>query len=450
MENIYFRRKIDQVLLRWFESKDRSPALVYGIRQCGKSRSIKAFAEKHFKYVNCVDFWKTPDAMSAFKKELSVERITKDLSILFPSFKFIPNETVLIIDEIQECPEARLSLKMFKEDGRFEVIASGSYIGLSVKTNTVPKPEGSEDLIEMKTMDFEEFLWANGYDDSHIQLLVDAFNKKAPISEHIHNKMKRLFDEYICVSGYPEAVLKYKLTNSFYEAYKKVKSLIIDIKSDPAKRKEPNGKPTYTTTEIARIQKAFDLITSFAVKDNRKFISSKLSGNSYQRDDAISYLTNASIAFKVHNTLVPSLPLKISKIESDFKLFYSDIGIMVNNLGFETIQSILQDKLGMNKGYLYEAIVADSLYKANVTPYYFAKESGLDVDFVIAYDNFATLVEAKAKTGNTKSSKTIMKHPEHYGKVKLIKIGDYNISQEGDTTTIPHYMTFLLGDRDRY
>ena len=447
METIYFRRKIDQRLLEWFESKGHSPALVYGIRQCGKSKSIKQFAESHFKYVNFIDFWKTPNAKIAFEESLEVDTITKFLTGLFPSFKFVPHETVLILDEIQDCPKARLSLKSFKEDGRYEVIASGSYIGLNIDSSGVPKPNGSEDFLEMKTMDFEEFLWAMGYDDNFIGSLLEYFKNKTEVPKAIHLKMKQLFNEYVCVGGYPEALVKFINTNNFSEAFNKVKSLVIDIKGDPAKRKNEKDEPEYSLTEISRIQKAFDLIAAFVVKDNQRFITSKISGNSYQRSDAVNYLLNSSVAYKAFNVEVPSLPLAVRKIDNDFKLFYADIGILINELGFDTIQGILQSglSLGMNKGYLYEAVVADALYKANIPLFYFRKESGLEVDFLISYNGDATLIEAKSTTGNTKSSKQIMKNPNHYGKTKLIKIGDYNISEDGDIVTIPHYLTFILG-----
>ena len=447
MDMIYFRRKIDQRLLEWFESKGHSPALVYGIRQCGKSKSIKQFAESHFKYVNFIDFWKTPNAKIAFEESLEVDTITKFLTGLFPSFKFVPHETVLILDEIQDCPKARLSLKSFKEDGRYEVIASGSYIGLNIDSSGVPKPNGSEDFLEMKTMDFEEFLWAMGYDDNFIGSLLEYFKNKTEVPKAIHLKMKQLFNEYVCVGGYPEALVKFINTNNFSEAFNKVKSLVIDIKGDPAKRKNEKDEPEYSLTEISRIQKAFDLIAAFVVKDNQRFITSKISGNSYQRSDAVNYLLNSSVAYKAFNVEVPSLPLAVRKIDADFKLFYADIGILINELGFDTIQGILQSwlSLGMNKCYLYEAVVADALYKANIPLFYFRKESGLEVDFLISYNGDATLIEAKSTTGNTKSSKQIMKNPNHYGKTKLIKIGDYNISEDGDIVTIPHYLTFILG-----
>ena len=157
----YLRRKIDVELLNWLKTKNHAPALISGIRQCGKSRSIKEFADRNFKYVNKINFWETPDAKNAFEGSLVVNDIIKKLSLQFASFVFAPGETILILDEIQDCPRARLALKSFKEDGRFEVIASGSYIGLNLEQkgeSVVPMPNGAEDIFHMKTMDFEEFL----------------------------------------------------------------------------------------------------------------------------------------------------------------------------------------------------------------------------------------------------------------------------------------------------
>lgn len=447
MEKVYLKRKIDALLENWLNSKRHSPAVIFGIRQCGKSESIRHFANSHFKYVNYIDFWKYPEARNAFDGSLDIDTITRNLSSLFQTFKFEPKQSVLILDEIQDCPRARLSLKSFKEDGRYEVIASGSYIGLNIDTTGVPKPNGSEDFFEMKTMSFEEFLWAKGYKEDNLDIITNCFYKKEKVPDVIHNKFKELFNEYICVGGYPEVVLKYIEDNSFSEVYKKLNSLIFDIKGDPSKRKV-SDKVLYTQTEISRIQSSFDLIASFIVNDNKRFILNKISGNGYQKEDAINYLLNSSVAFKVNNVNNLSLPLEINKINSNFKLYYSDIGILVNILGFETIKDILQNNLGMNKGYLYEAVVADSLYKENVPLYYFAKNSGLEIDFVIPYNGKPTLIEVKSNGGNTKSSKTILSHPEHYGKVNLIKIGNYNISENNNVINIPHYMTYLLGKNE--
>lgn len=444
---MYLKRKIDKILLDWWNKPHHSPALVSGVRQCGKTMSILQFASKYFAYVIYINFWKTPKIKECFEASLEVDNIIKLLSFFDASFSFVPFKTIIILDEIQDCPNARLSLKFFKEDGRFEIIASGSYIGLNILENDapVPMPNGAEDIIYMKTMDFEEFLWANGYGEETISHLENYFEKKETIPSSIHEKMKQLFKEYMCVGGYPEVVLDYVSSHNFSSAFNKINSLIFDIKGDPIKRTNEAGKSLYNPSEIMRIQNAFDLIVSSSFKDNRRFVISKIShGNGMANKDAVNYLVNANVAFKVHNVANVSLPLIVSKIESDFRLYYSDISIFMAMCGFDTIKALMQDSLGMNKGQIYEAALADSLYKAFIPAYYFRKSSGLEIDFVISYLGYSTLIEAKAKKGNAKSSKTIMNNKEHYGVTKLIKFGDYNITQQNDILTLPYYLAFLL------
>ena len=444
---MYLKRKIDKILLDWWNKPHHSPALVSGVRQCGKTTSILQFASKHFAHVIYINFWKTPKIKECFEASLEVDNIIKLLSFFDASFSFVPFKTIIILDEIQDCPNARLSLKFFKEDGRFEIIASGSYIGLNILENDapVPMPNGAEDIIYMKTMDFEEFLWANGYGEETISHLENYFEKKETIPSSIHEKMKQLFKEYMCVGGYPEVVLDYVSSHNFSSAFNKINSLIFDIKGDPIKRTNEEGKSLYNPSEIMRIQNAFDLIVSSSFKDNQRFVISKIShGNGIANKDAVNYLVNANVAFKVHNVANVSLPLTVSKIESNFRLYYSDISIFMAMCGFDTIKALMQDSLGMNKGQIYEAALADSLYKAFIPTYYFRKSSGLEIDFVISYLGYSTLIEAKAKKGNAKSSKTIMNNKEHYGVTKLIKFGDYNITQQNDILTLPYYLAFLL------
>ena len=444
---MYLKRKIDKILLDWWNKPHHSPALVSGVRQCGKTMSILQFASKYFAHVIYINFWKTPKIKECFEASLEVDNIIKLLSFFDASFSFVPFKTIIILDEIQDCPNARLSLKFFKEDGRFEIIASGSYIGLNILENDapVPMPNGAEDIIYMKTMDFEEFLWANGYGEETISHLENYFEKKETIPSSIHEKMKQLFKEYMCVGGYPEVVLDYVSSHNFSSAFNKINSLIFDIKGDPIKRTNEEGKSLYNPSEIMRIQNAFDLIVSSSFKDNQRFVISKIShGNGMANKDAVNYLVNANVAFKVHNVANVSLPLIVSKIESDFRLYYSDISIFMAMCGFDTIKALMQDSLGMNKGQIYKAALADSLYKAFIPTYYFRKSSGLEIDFVISYLGYSTLIEAKPKKGNAKSSKTIMNNKEHYGVTKLIKFGDYNITQQNDILTLPYYLAFLL------
>lgn len=450
---MYFKRKIDSQLKEWLHWEGHSPALIIGTRQCGKTESVRKFGKENFPNVVYINFWKDEAAKLAFMDSLDVDVIVSKLSYLFKDSSFIEKKTLIILDEIQDCPRARLALKSFKEDPKYEVIATGSYIGLNLgsgQSEPTPQPVGAEDILSMRTMDFEEFLWANGYTENQIDFLYDCLRKAKPIPEVIHRKMISLFRDYICVGGYPEAVKEFLASHQFNLAYRKNRNRIFEIKGDPAKRKDTEGHPIYTSREIARIQNVFDLVSQRTLKENKRFLFSQVeTGSSEAKRDAVDYLVDAGVVFKVHNLETPSQPLFLSQIPSDFKLCYSDVGILTTVSGFETIQGIQQDRLGMAKGYLYESVVAESLYKAGFPLYYFRKNSGLEIDFVISFEGEATLIESKAKSGNVKSSKTVLSHPEHYGKTRLIKIGNYNIGFENDIWTIPYYLIFLLERREK-
>lgn len=445
---MYFQRKIDYELDLWLKKNERTPVLIVGIRQCGKTETIREFASRNRLDLIEINFWSNPEYCLDFDGKLDVDTIISNISLRFPNKKIDENKSIIFFDEIQDCPRARLSFKNFKNDGRYMVIGSGSYLGINgyVIGDSTPIPTGYEDVYQMKTMDFEEFLWAMGYKNENIDSLVEYFNRREPIPNNINLIYKDLFLKYSCIGGFPKVILEYLKTKKIVEAYKVLNDTIFDMKTDFGRRKDKFGNPVFKPSEVARIQNVFDLIPTFLAKDNKRFIVSKvLGGTQYDKNDAIDYLKQAHIVSKVYNVEVPSLPLQGQKIESQFKLFPDDIGIVTAMYGIDTVVAINRGNLGQGKGAIYEALVFDSLSKAGLEPYYFAKGSGLEIDFVVSYNGYPTLVEAKAKTGNTKSSKTVMNHPEHYGKTKLIKIGDYNISEEGNIITIPHYLTFVLG-----
>lgn len=445
---MYFQRKIDYELDLWLKKNERTPALIVGIRQCGKTETIREFAARNRLDLIEINFWSNPEYCLDFDGKLDVDTIISNISLRFPNKKIDENKSIIFFDEIQDCPRARLSFKNFKNDGRYMVIGSGSYLGINgyVIGDSTPIPTGYEDVYQMKTMDFEEFLWAMGYKNENVNSLVEYFNRREPIPSNINLIYKDLFLKYSCIGGFPKVILEYLKTKKIVEAYKVLNDTIFDMKTDFGRRKDKFGNPVFKPSEVARIQNVFDLIPTFLTKDNKRFIVSKvLGGTQYDKNDAIDYLKQAHIVSKVYNVEVPSLPLQGQKIESQFKLFPEDIGIVTAMYGIDTVVAINRGNLGQGKGAIYEALVFDSLSKAGLEPYYFAKGSGLEIDFVVSYNGYPTLVEAKAKTGNTKSSKTVMNHPEHYGKTKLIKIGDYNISEEGNIITIPHYLTFVLG-----
>lgn len=445
---MYFRRKIDKDLDTWLKDKDKSPALIVGIRQCGKTETVQEFAKRNNLQLIEINFWTHPEYCEDFNGNLDVDTIINNISLRFTNMKIDPKKTLIFFDEIQDCPKARLAFKNFKKDGRYNIIGSGSYLGINgyIINDSTPAPTGYENVFQMKTMDFEEYLWALGFKDQQIDSLVNYFNNKKEIPENIHSLYKEKFLKYVCIGGFPKVIKEYLKTNRIVDAFKELNNTIFDMKTDFGRRKDKSGNSIFKLSEVSRIQNVFDLIPVFLSKESKRFIVSKVNkGNQYEKNDAIEYLRQAHIVSKVYNVEVPTLPLSGVKIESQFKLFPEDIGIVTSMYGIDTIAAINRGELGQGKGALYEAIVFDSLNKAGIDTYYFAKESGLEIDFVISYNGLSTLIESKAKTGNTKSSKTVMKHPEHYGKTKLIKIGDYNISEEGDVITIPHYLTFVLG-----
>lgn len=447
---MYLKRKIDSLLDEWLKKDHKSPALIVGVRQCGKTESIKEFAKRNHLNLIEINFWNNPEFCKDFNGKLDVDSIVSNISLRFPKKKIEEKSTLLFFDEIQECPKARLSFKNFEIDGRYLVIGSGSYLGINgyIKGDSTPAPIGYEDIFKMKTMDFEEFLWAEGYKENQIDDLLNFFEKKEKIPENIHEIYKNLFLKYCSIGGFPKVVKEYVETQNLMSAFTKLNSTVFDMKTDFGRRQDRDGKPIFNASDVSRIQNVFDLIPSFLSKENKRFIVSKVkSGSQYDKNDAIEYLRQAHIVNKVHNIENISVPLVGEKIDSQFKLFPEDIGIVTSMYGVDTIISINKEEMGQNKGALFEAIIFDSLNKAGFDTFYFAKESGLEIDFVINYKGCATLIEAKAKTGNAKSSKTVLSHPEHYGKTKLIKIGDYNVGEEGDILTIPHYLTFALGKR---
>lgn len=445
---MYLKRKIDEWLIEWKNKKKKSPALIVGIRQCGKTESILAFANSYEKVI-MINFWTNPEICKDFDGDLDVNTLISNISLRFPEIKIDPKDTLLFFDEIQECPRARLAFKNFEKDGRYDVIGSGSYLGINgyVIGDATPAPTGYEDVYHMKTMDFEEFLWANGYSKEHIDKLNHFFVERKKVPDSMHSLYKELYLKYACVGGFPKSVSAY-LENSknIMEAVRTTQSTLFDMKSDFGRRKDKEGRPLFNPSEVARIQNVFDLIPNFLVKENKRFITSKITtGSSQQKVDAIEYLKQANITYKVFNLETPSLPLAGNIISSQFKMFPTDIGILTAMYGIDTIAAINKGELGQGKGAIYEALVFDSLYKSGIDIYYFAKNSGLEIDFVICYNGYSYLVESKANNGNAKASKTVMAHKDHYGPTKLIKIGNYNVGEVGDILTIPHYMSFLLG-----
>ncbi len=445
----YLVRNIDRKLDSWLKRANRTPFLIIGPKGCGKTCTLLEFARRHYENVIYLNFQENSDAKKAFEGNLMVDDIVFRLTAVNPSWRFIPGKTIILLDEIQDCPRARFALKSFKNDGRFDVGAAASYIGLNiVHSSGTPMPVGSEEIFPMETMGFDEFLLAKGYDQSFIDRLLDYFDKRKPIDLLAHEKMLSLYYTYMAIGGFPEVVSAFLEGSSITACYEKLRSLTASIKSDPSKQRNDRGRACYSPSDCSRIAEAYDLITSFIqCKDNRRYVVSHIkTGTQYDKADAVNYLLNAGVAIKVENLTGLSLPLEFSAVPSSFRLYYSDIGLLSSRFTLDTFGQIAIDgDLGMDKGFLYEAAVASSLHKAGLKPYFFRKPSGLEIDFVIDYHGCATMVEVKARDGRAKAAKTVLSHPEHYGKTRLIKMGSMNIGEENGVLSMPYYLAFALG-----
>ena len=449
-QELELHRRIDDWLMAWKNDPNRKPALIKGIRQSGKTHAIRKFVnnKKNYEVVVYLNFWDNPGLIDAFDGKLDIDTIIAELSVKLPLPNLVPNKTVFVFDEVQDCPRALLSLKTNEKEKRYDFIASGSYLGVSgyVIGDDTPKPSGSTVQFDMRTMDFEEFLWAKGYKDEQIALIRKAFENKSPLSNSMHEAFTRLFREYLCIGGFPEAVKNYVLTSNIYTSLQITRRITKDLQDDFGRRRGKDKKPLFQPNEVARIRSAFSLIPSFLAKENKRYIVSKIEGKGAKDagKDALDYLKDTGVISKVHNLYVPSTPLSVQVIQNQFKVFPTDIGMLVGLLEDGATDAILSGTLGMGKGMVCEGLIADAIHKRGGKLFYFAKESGLELDFVATIDGVSTILEVKATDGNVKSAKTVLSKPDHYGAARLIRIKELNVGFSDGILTIPHYMAHLL------
>lgn len=444
------KRKIETYLSDWKRSDNKKPLVIKGVRQCGKTYIVKKFAKDNYENVVYMNFILEPDKKSAFAGNLDVETIILNLSALIPCSRFVSGKTCIILDEIQECKEARTALKSFDMDGRFDIIATGSLLGVEGYGKRKDKdknkgedsvPVGYETLVEMYPLDFEEFLWANGIGTNVIETVRTCFKNETVVPEGIHKAMMELLYRYIIVGGLPEVVNCYLDTKNVELIYDKQRTLIAEYKEDMVKYAEDSDKP--------HIRECFDSIPRQLAKENKKFQYSvvKKGGRASQYSGSLQWLEDAGIAKRCYNTTITELPLSGNSIPDCFKVYTTDIGILMGMLDYGTQTDILAGNLRGYKGAIFENLMADFLCKSGQKLYYFHKESGLEIDFLVRFKGECVIIEVKAKTGKAKSMTTVLKNKDVYHVNHGIKLGQYNVGREGSILTIPLYMGFLIKDK---
>ena len=437
--NTLLRRKIDSYLLAWKSNPNRKPLIVKGARQIGKTRSIEWFARQNYKNVISINFVEQSKYHNIFDDGYEVNNILNNISLLKPDNIFIPGDTIFFFDEIQACPNCATALKFFKLDGRFDIICSGSLMGINyreIESNSV----GYKEDYEMHSMDFEEFLWAKGYDDKVIEDLYQHMLEVKPLSQLQVDIMLALFRDYIITGGMPEVVNTYIVNKTFSGTLPLQQQLLKDYEEDITKYAVGLDK--------AKIKTVYNNISAFLAKENKRFLITKLAKNARNRDyvGCVDWLADAGVINICYCMNVPELPLKGNYNPSLYKIYFKDTGLLIASLDEESQEDLRANKnMGTYKGAIYENIVADMLVKQGYRLYYFnGNNPALEMDFFIRDANSLIPIEVKANDGATASLNKLIisdKYPDvKYG----IKLGYKNIGFNGRFYTFPYYLTFLL------
>lgn len=436
---MYLKRKVDQFLYEWKQDNERKPLIIRGCRQIGKTESILHFAHENYKNIVEINFVRDEKYKMITSDGYSVDDIIKNISRINPEFVFEPDNTLIFFDEITDFPEIATSLKFFKIDGRYDVICSGSLLGLNYKqieSNSV----GYKTDYTMFSMDFEEFLWAKGYDNKTVDDMLWHMLSLTPFNELEMSIYHELFLDFCILGGMPEVVKSYINKNTFENSLELQRQLIADYKEDI--RKYAEG------LDQTRILNVFNSVAPQLAKENKKFQISKIEKGARYKDyrGCAEWLQDAGIVNMCYCLNFPELPISGNADISKFKLYFADTGLLVSLLDEETQDDLRANKnLGVYKGGLYENIVAEALHKAGYGLYYYKREdSTLEEDFFIRNTDNLIPVEVKAKSGRSKSMRTLIQS-DRYEDVKFgFKLSAGNIGFSDNVYSFPYFCTFLM------
>ena len=430
------RRKVDDFLRHWKQNPDKMPLIIKGARQIGKTSSIKHFAEsyKHFIEIN---FITEPQYLKIFSSGYSPENVIKEISLINPKFKFVPNETLILFDEMQACPDCATCLKFFKIDGRYDVICSGSLLGINYEEITSVSVGFKEDY-QMNSMDFEEFLWAKGYSQNQIESMYTHIKNTEPFSENEFDVWMNCFKDYMITGGMPHVVNKFIEQNNF--------SGILQDQIQILKAYEEDILKYAKGLDKAKIKNVYTHIPAFLAKENKRYQITKIASGARNREyiGTIDWLKDAGIVNVCYNLAQPELPLRGNYNPTEYKIYYHDTGILIAALDEEAQADLRQNKnFNTYKGAIFENIVGDMLVKQGYELFYYKNEkSTVEMDFFIRDAESLVPIEVKAIDSATASLKNLIeKYPDiHYG----IKLCAKNIGFNGKFYTFPYFCTFLL------
>ena len=436
------KRKAYQKLLEWKNAHHHNCLMVQGARQVGKTYLVREFGKKEYKSFVEINFIKNPELKLIFNDNLDPETIYKKMTAMINGVNLIKGNTLIFLDEIQACGNARTALKFLAEDGRFDVITSGSLLGLTYgeddDENTegpLSVPTGYETFLMMYSLDFEEFLWAEGYENS-IPYLKEFFDKKEKVPSVLNDKFETLFREYMVVGGMPEVVSDYVENHDFTRVSAIQEKILENYRFDIAKHAKG--------AEKIKVRKCYDAIPKQLAKELTKFQYSTVEKGqtSKKYGGSVQWLKDSNLVNPCYNIHEPYLPLIANAYDEQFKLYINDTGLLCAMYGFEVKKAILENTIkGNAKGGIYENIIAEMLVKKGHKLYYYKPDDSNELEFLI--EKNASVIPIEVKAGNT-ATKSLNRFIESYKPFIAYKLIDGNVGVDGVRLTLPHYMVMFI------
>ncbi len=433
------KRKMLDTLRSWRSQKKAECLLIKGARQVGKSYIVNHFGHQEYASHLVLDFIEHPEFRNIFQGPLDPDLIYQQISLLVPGARFVPNDTLLFLDEIQECPEARTALKYLAQDGRCDVIASGSLLGIQYKeaAERTPIPVGYERTIEMHPLDFEEFLWARGLDEQAVAGLRSHLDELAPIPQAVHTSMMRHLREYLALGGMPAVVQAFVDSNNYNDAHAEQTKLLDSYLDDIARYAPPS--------ERVKARACYLSLPRQLAKENTKFQYSVVEkgGSNRKFAGSVDWLEGSRIVLPCRAVSTPQFPLAAYEDEGRFRLYANDTGLLMAMYGYEMKAAVIENTLaGPMKGGLYENLVGSMLAKCNIPLRYWVSQNGSqEIEFLVDRNATVVPVEVKASRGSSASLNRQLERPEVKIGYKLI---DGNLGQDGKKVTVPLYLAPFL------
>ena len=432
------RRSMYDKLVEWKSKLERKPLIIYGARQVGKTYLVEEFAKKNYEYCYSINFEFNEDARSIFSGNLDIRTLLMQLTT-YQSTPIEEGKTLLFFDEVQKCPQVLTALKVFALDGRFDVIASGSMLGI-IMHEVSSYPVGYVESLYMRPMSFKEFLWAKGYKDDLIDSFKEYFDKKKPVPLATHEKLNELFLHYIVVGGMPAAVKKYIEASNMQEVMNIQKNILLDYKNDIAKY------ATKTMREKAR--ECFESIPEQLAKDNKKFQYKVVKQGGTQRyyGSTLNWILDAGLGIKVNRLKAFDIPLKAYRDLNAFKFYFNDTGLLLSFYEQNVSFDIINGNLGVFKGGIFENAIAQCLIDNGLPIYYYQKNDSVEIDFITFMNGKIVPIEVKSgkNTKATSLKTTIEKENLDYGIV--LSMNNVNCTNP-KIQYYPLYMIMFLEDK---